>query len=134
MTEGRQYRENVYTIFDQAKDGAMKIESWLETHPINFSIKGLAEELGVSLALCRKVVESSPLVIINEDAIGRPGPQKRYKSIAIIPEPTSDGIVEEFLSTINASDELGRDARADFYELIRVRTLALHYGRRKWRE
>lgn len=132
MIEGRTERAFIYQTFWLTKEDTMKIEAWIETHPIKFSVRELADTLNVSEQLCKKVVESNPLVRIIDQAMReKAGPQKRYVSVAELPSSTQEGIREEADMIEKYLDELGREARADFYELIRVRRLCLHQGKRR---
>ena len=131
MTEGKTERAMMYWNFEAQKENTMKIEGWIETHSIQFSINDLSRQLSVDEDICRKVVESNPLVRTIEGAIGKSGPQKRYVSVATPPRATIAGTFEVFNLTERERDTLGRDARADYYELVRVKSLCLHQGKVK---
>ena len=79
MTERRWERGITLWNFQVQKEATMKIEGWIETHPIQFSIMDLSAQLGVGEELCKRVVEASPLVNTIDGAIGKSGPQKKVR-------------------------------------------------------
>lgn len=133
MIEGKAERAIIFQNFQAAKDSVRKTEAWIESHNIRFSVRWLVALLGVSEGLCGRVVESNPLVRVVDEKLLKPGPQQRYISMAILPSPTLEGIQEEADMTRRYLDASGRGARADFYELIRVRSLCLHQGKRGYK-
>lgn len=134
MKESKAQRLSVLEKFEATKEAVAKIEAYIETHPGKFSIMELEEKLKVGYELAKRVVESHPLVrVVDEELRRKPGPQKRFISIAVPPAPTLEGAMEEFQMTSRYLDTLGRDARADFYELIRIRSLCLHQKKRRYR-
>jgi hypothetical protein len=135
MVESKAQRLAAREEFETTKEGVAKIEAYVETHPGKLSIMELEKKLKVGYALCKRVIESHPLVgVVDERLKNKPGPQKRYISFAVPPPPTPEGIIEETMMTKGRLfDKLGMDARADFFELIRVRSLALHQRKRRRR-
>jgi len=131
MIESGRDRALALWNFEQVKHATMQIEAWIESHSIRFSIKELSELTGVSPELCKRIVESNPLVDVIYGDMKISGPQKRYQSIAIPPAPTDAGNLEVFNQTERERDEMGREARRDFYELVRLRSLCLHQGKRR---
>jgi len=126
MIEGKTERAFIYQTFWITKEDTMKIEAWIETHPIKFSVRELADTLDVSEQLCKKVVESNPLVrIIDEAMKEKAGPQKRYISLAQPLIPTDAGLLEEAEIVRKYSDELGRGAREEYYYSIEVASLSI---------
>ena len=78
----------------------------------------LADEIGCSLSIVRDHLHAHPLVQVKN---GR-GKRLTFWSIAPPPQPTQEGLLAFEEEKAHFDDRLGRDARADFYGLVRERT------------
>jgi hypothetical protein len=134
MIESRHARLLTLEEFENKKYTIGKVEAWIETHPGKFSIVDICDAVHVSYQIAKPIIESSPLVsVVDEELKRKPGPQKRYLSVAVLPDPTPEGLEEEANVIRRYSDTLGKEAREDFHELVRVRRLFLHQGKRRGR-
>jgi hypothetical protein len=134
MIERENQRFDFRNNYEKTKNAIEKIEIFIETHPGPFSITELFKEMGVSRKLTKKIVESHPLVKpYNEEIRDKSGPQKRYFSIAVLPDPTPEGTKEvgQYFDKYK-DDEIRRGAREDYFELIRIRSLGLKKGKRRF--
>lgn len=132
MIESKSQRFDYRKNFEKTKNAIEKIETFIETHPGPFSITGLFIGLGVSQKLAKRVVESHPLVKpYNEEIRDKSGPQKRYFSMAVLPDPTPEGTLEvDRYFKKYKDDEIRRGARSDFFQLVEERSLCLRNKRR----
>ncbi|MDO8341278.1 MAG: hypothetical protein Q7T59_04860 [Candidatus Woesebacteria bacterium] len=134
MIESKNQRFDYRNNYEKTKNAIEKIETFIETHPGPFSVTGLFIGLGVSRKLAKRVVESHPLVKpYNEEIRDKSGPQKRYFSMAVLPDPTPEGTkeVDQYFDKYK-NDEIRKGAREDYFELIRIRSLGLKKGKRRF--
>ena len=131
MKEFKSERGLLEGNFEVAKEGAMKIAAWIESHPGRFSINDLSNQMEVSRPFCRRIVEAHPLVRMVEGPMAKVSPLKRYVSMAVVPPPTEAGELEIRMLTEKERDKLGKEARKDFFKLIEERSLLLHQGKRR---
>jgi hypothetical protein len=132
MTESRGDFRFALAIFEKQKMAANQIDGWIHTHPGEISIESLSIQFDIEKDYCRRMVESNPDIITTINTNDNVGHQKVYTSIAILlPKTTSDTPIHSQIDNTNKVKKVGIDARADFYELIRIRSLNLHQGKRR---